>query len=77
MLLILKFENTLIDEYCMHTTYKCVPKSIYNFKLMEISGYAFNNKKTELYCFILIMNKKEFTFYNIFKVLLNKYFFKS
>ena len=44
---------------------------------MEISGYVFNNKKTELCCFILIMNKKEFTFYNIFKVLLNKYFFKS
>ena len=28
----------------MDTTYKCVPKSLYNFKLMVISGYDFNNK---------------------------------
>ena len=42
---------------------------------MVISGYDFNNKKTELCCFILIMNEKEFTFYNIFKVLLAKYHF--
>ena len=49
----------------MDTTYKCVPKSIYNFKLMVISGYDFNNKKTELCCFILIMNEKEITYYRI------------
>ena len=29
----------------MDTTYKCVPKTIDNFKLMVISGYDFNNKK--------------------------------
>ena len=68
-------KNNLIDEYFMDTTYKCVPKTIYNFKLMAIISYDFNYKKTELCCFILIMNEKEFTFYNIFKVLLAKYHF--
>ena len=36
---------------------------------MALSGYEYINKKTFL-SFILVMNEKEFTFYNLFKVLL-------
>ena len=60
----------------MDCTYKCVPSNTFKFKLMVLSGYDFNNKKTDLCCFILLMNEKEFTFKNIFKILLNKYIFK-
>lgn len=70
-------KNTLIDEYFMDCTYKCVPSNTFKFKLMVLSGYDFNNNKTDLCCFILLMNEKEFIFINIFKILLNKYNFKN
>ena len=68
-------KNNLINEYFMDCTYKCVPHSIYKFKLMVLSGFEYISRKTCICCFILLMNEKEFTFLNVFKILLKKYQF--
>ena len=68
-------KNNLINEYFMDCTYKCVPHSIYKFKLMVLSAFEYISRKTCICCFILLMNEKEFTFLNVFKILLKKYQF--
>ena len=38
-------KNNLINEYFMDCTYKCVPHSIYKFKLMVLIGFELLVKK--------------------------------
>ena len=67
--------SNIIEQFFMDCTYSTVPPSIYKFKLMVISGYNFNNNKTLLCAFILLMNEKKFTFDEIFTNLKTKFNF--
>ena len=50
-------------------TYKCVPSTPKNLRLLVVSGFDELNNRTCICCFILIMDEKEETFLEIFKVL--------
>jgi len=44
----------MIDQFYMDCNYSNVPPSIYNFKLMAISGHNYNDNTTVLCAFILV-----------------------
>ena len=60
----------------MDCTYKCVPQSSPRFKLMVLTGFDPEEKKTKLCAFILINNENESTFDNIFQNLKDNYSFR-
>ena len=55
-------KNNNINQYFMDCTYKAVPPNIYKLRLMVISGFDFNLKKTVLCGFILLPHENEYTF---------------
>ena len=73
--MILNLSNNMIEQYYMDCTYKCVPPSIYKFKLMVISGIDISANKIVLCLFVLLMNEKKLTFDNIFTILKEKFKF--
>lgn len=68
-------KNNLIEEYFMDATYLYVPPNVHKFKLLVLSGYYIDNKSTNIYCFILVMNEKYEKFENIFEYLKKNYQF--
>jgi len=68
-------KNNNINQYFMDCTYKAVPPNIYKLRLMVISGFDFNLKKTILSGFILLPSESEYTFKVIFNYLAKNYSF--
>ena len=69
------FKNNQITQYFMDCTYKAVPPSTPKFKLMIISAYDNQKKKTVICSFILLHKEDEITFTSIFKYLKENYSF--
>ena len=55
-------KNNNINQYFMDCTYKVFPPNIYKLRLMVISGFNFNLKKTVLCCSILLPHENEYKF---------------
>ena len=68
-------QSNQIKQFFMDCTYKAVPPSKDNFKLMVLSGFNINESKIKICAFILLPNEKEITFDNIFGILKDKYHF--
>ena len=69
-------KNNKISQFFMDCTYKCVNQSSPRFKLMVLTGFDPEEKKTKLCAFILINNEDESTFDNIFQNLKDNYSFR-
>ncbi len=73
--LLINLKNNNINQFFMDCTYKAVPPNIYNLKLMVISGFDVNLKKTILCAFILLPKENVYTFKQIFLYLAKTYSF--
>ena len=67
----LKSEN--INNFFIDVTYKVIPKTYHNYKLLTISGIDNNNNSTYLCALILLKYEDNSSFITIFKYL-NEYY---
>ena len=69
-------KNNKISQFFMDCRYKCISPSTPKFKLMVLTGFDPEEKKTKLCAFILINKKDECTFENIYQNLKDNYSFR-